>query len=119
MTLEQANQIKQDWGKFLEMTNGRLMSLFLGQIPELLLPYKKEIIEEALEIMIKYFSDNANEEAVNTIKSSIQLLGMYVDDREAIKEASKHFSDKDYLDIISKTTGNDQQKQYEYVLNNF
>lgn len=119
MTLQQADQIRQDWGKFLEITNGRLMGLFLGQIPERLLPYKKEVIKEALEMIIKHFSDNGNKEAENAVKKTIPFLDIYINDEKAIKEASNHFSDKDYLDIMSKTSGDDQQKQYEYVLENF
>lgn len=118
MTLQQADQIRQDWGKFLEITNGRLMGLFLGQIPERLLPYKKEVIKEALEMIIKHFNDNGNEDAVRVISETVPFLEMYIDDKKAIEEASKHFSDKNYIDVISTTAGDDQQKQYDYILGN-
>ena len=118
MTLKQADHIRQDWGKFLEITNGQLTGLFLTNIPERLLPYKKEVILEALNMLIEHCTSNGDTESINLIKNTIPFLDLYVDDSEALAFAVKNFNDRDYLDLFKKTNDS-QQKQYEYVLANY
>lgn len=118
MTLKQADHIRQDWGKFLEITNGHLIGLFLTNIPERLLPYKKEVILEALNMLIEYCKSNGDTESINLIKNTIPSLDWYVNDSEALATAAKNFNDKVYLDLFKKTDES-QQKQYDYVLANY
>jgi hypothetical protein len=118
MTLQQADQIRMDWAKFLEITNGRLVSLFLTHIPERFLPYSKEVIIEALEIVIKQFEKEGNQGAANITKATIPYLEWYVDDSEAIAIAAKNFVDKEYQKVFSKTNDG-QEKQYKYIIENF
>lgn len=119
MTLQQADQIRQDWGKFLEITNGRLMSYFMAKIPKSFLPYEKEIIEEALNLLIDYCNKNGNIEAVKSINNTIPFLSIYIDDDEAILEISKNFSNEKYLSTIKKHFGDGQKEQYKYIIENF
>ena len=118
MTLKQADHIRQDWGKFLEITNGQLIGLFLTAIPERLLPYKKEVILEALNTLIEYCKNNGDIESMNLIKNTVATLDWYVDDSVALTAAAKNFNDKDYIDLFKKTKDS-QQEQYEYVLANY
>lgn len=100
MSIQTADTIRKDWGKFLEITNGNLMMIFFTKIPQSLLPYPKQSIKEALDIVSKHFSSIGNQDAVNTIESTLPLLEMYVDDEEAIKSAAKKFSDEKYLNAV-------------------
>lgn len=100
MDLKLADRIRLDWGKFLEISNGPLMMLFMSKIPQSLLPYPKEKIIEALEIVIQHFAILGNSEAVKTTESTKPLLEFYVDDQEAIKAAAKNLNNEDYLKAI-------------------
>lgn len=100
MDLKLADKIRLDWGKFLEISNGPLMMLFMSKIPQSLLPYPKEKIIEALDLVAQHFAIMGNEKAVKTIESTKPFLELYVDDQEAIGEAAKNFSNKNYLDAI-------------------
>jgi len=91
----------------------------MAKIPQTLLPYRKEIILEALEKVAKYFEENQNDQAVKAVKTTIPFLDIYVDDEKAIIEASKNFADDKYVGAIKKYFGDDQEKQYKYVLDNF
>lgn len=51
MDLKLADAIRLDWGKFLEISNGPLMMVFMTKIPQSLLPYPKEKIIEALDVV--------------------------------------------------------------------
>jgi hypothetical protein len=46
MDLEEADKVRQDWGTFLEISNSKLMKLFLSEIPESLLPHPKTKIKQ-------------------------------------------------------------------------
>jgi len=100
MDLKLADKIRLDWGKFLEISNGPLMMLFMSKIPQSLLPYPKEKIIEALDVITQHFAAIGNSEAVKTIESTKPLLEFYVDDQEAIQAAIKNFSNENYLKAI-------------------
>lgn len=97
MDLEEADKIRMEWGKFLEFSNGKLMKLFLAEIPESLLPYPKHKIEQALDICIDYFNSEGNQEAIESFESVKASLMFYVPDRQAIQSAAKRFSNPDFL----------------------
>lgn len=120
MDLKLADRIRMDWGKFLEISNGSLVMVFMGKIPQSLLPYPKEKIIEALDIISKYFTENNNEEAVKVIESAKPYLDMYVDDREALRFAKSNLSNEQYLDIILSKLSQGQKdlfSQIEQIVN--
>ena len=100
MDLKLADSIRLDWGKFLEISNGPLMLVFMAKIPQGVLPYPKEKIVEALDIIAKHFAENGNEEAIKIVESTKPYLDMYIDDKEAMSTAAGNFNNKGYLDAI-------------------
>lgn len=116
MNLKIADSIRSDWGKFLEITDGTLMMIFLGKIPESLLPYPKESIKEALNICVDYFNNKGNIEAVKTVKATIPFLELYVPDKEALENAAVNFADPERLKAILPLLGGGQVKQLQYLI---
>lgn len=100
MKLEIAENIRMDWGKFLETSHGVLLRLFFPKIPQGLLPYPRETIEEALDMQMKHFSSTGNQQAVESIKATLPFLWPFVDDKEALQEAAKRFSDDRFLAAV-------------------
>lgn len=115
MTLEEADIIRKDWGKFLEITNGSLMMLFFTKIPESFLPYPKETIEEALNVVAEHFHNLGNAEAVNTVQATIPFLMSYVPDKEAIEQLKTNLSNQKYVDVILPNLGEKQREQLKYI----
>jgi len=100
MNLRVADAIRKDWGKFLEVTHGSLMMVFLTKIPQALLPYPKEAIEEALDVVVNHLASAGNYEAVKIIESTKSFLELYAEDKEALESAAEMFKDKNYLKSI-------------------
>jgi len=92
MSLARADEIRMAWGKFLEVAFGGLVTLFLCDIPESVLPYPKDEIECALNITAKEFFNTGNKEASTVIQGTIPYLIMFVNDKEAIDKLLKKHS---------------------------
>ena len=107
MTLNEANKIVQIYGKYLEYIGGKLLTIFCARIPQSLLPYPKDVLEEALNIMAEYHHKAGNHNVVNSIQTTIAALIGYVDDEEAILQAAKNFNEpgwrKTMLSAIKKS----------------
>lgn len=97
MTIEEADEIRLGYGKFLEVANGQLIKLFLTEIPECLLPYPKKDIEEALGICIDFFRSEGEEDLVETFKAVRASLIFYKPVKQALKSASERFADPDFI----------------------
>jgi len=102
MTLEQSQKIQMAWGKFLEVTYGKLMMFFWSNIPESFLPYPKKEIECALNIVAEHYWNQGNKEAVNTIQSTIPCLMGFVDDKKAIDKVLIKLNNPTLRDRIIK-----------------
>ena len=102
MTVEKADKIRQDYGEFLEHSNGPLMLLFMNEIPESLLPHPKSDIEEALNICIDLLQSEDNKEMVETFKGAKAYLMFYAPVEQALKSASKRFVDPKFLKVYTK-----------------
>jgi hypothetical protein len=87
MNLKLAEAIMHDYGKFLEISHGGLMGLFSTEIPESLLPYPKEKIEEALVNMANFFREN--ETIKRNIEACLASLECYIEDKKALESFSK------------------------------
>lgn len=84
MTINEAQEVMHKYGFFLEHVNPSISKIFLTDMPESLLPYKKETILESLDIMEKEFTEQNNNQAVESIRGVRVLLSMYVDDHTAL-----------------------------------
>jgi pyruvate/2-oxoacid:ferredoxin oxidoreductase alpha subunit len=102
MDLEEADRIRDAWGKFLEVANPGLMRVFGAQIPEAVLPYPKEKIEEAMDICIDYFKDEDNEQLVETFKATKAMLIAYGNSEAAVEAASNKFKNPEFLKVFNK-----------------
>jgi hypothetical protein len=100
MTLNEADKIVQIWGRFIEYMSGKLMHIFGAQIPESFLPYPKDTIEEALNIIAEYHHKAGNHQAVQHLQTTLAHLIMYVDDEEALLQASRNFNNPSWRDAI-------------------
>jgi hypothetical protein len=94
MTIEQADIVRSEWGKFLEHENNILMRLFLGKIPESTLPYPKDIIKDAIDTICNH--PDINPELINVLNGTVPILETYIDDDQALDNAISMFSNEDY-----------------------
>ena len=102
MTLGEAKQIVKIWGQYLEFCQDRLQALFIGSIPESLLPYPIKTLENGLNMVAKYYHDNGNLEAYKQLSDSFKYLSLYVDDEKALQISATKFNDSKIRLIISK-----------------
>ena len=119
MTLKQADVIMKDYAKFLEITDGKLRFIFLSTIPQGLLPYSKKVIMEAFKIVIKHCEVKGDQITIDLILKCIPNLIDYVNDEEAFKKASSHFSNKVCQSSFKKYLGECQRDRFKYVTSNF
>lgn len=100
MTLEKAQKIVHIWGVYVEYFQSKLTILFGSSIPESFLPFPKETIEAANNIMAAYYYKLGNKEVVKVLEETICWLDGYQKDEEAIVETVKKFKDKKMRDAI-------------------
>lgn len=100
MEVERAQRVVDIWGKHLEHCYGKLNMIFMAKIPESFLPFPKDVIEEATNIVAKHWFDVGNKEASTKIQSTISFLGFYEEDEKALLNAAKNFNDKKFRDAI-------------------
>lgn len=93
MTFNEASKIVKIWGVFLEFASGKLLTFFGAHIPESFLPFPKETIEKALNVLAEYHHNIGNQDEVKLLQSSIGALLLYVDDEEAVLNTVKRFED--------------------------
>jgi lipoate-protein ligase A len=108
MNLKLAEAIMHDYGKFLEISHGGLMGLFSTEIPESLLPYPKEKIEEALVNMANFFREN--ETIKRNIEACLASLECYIEDKKALESFSKKMKNKEFMEKFLKWRKNRQEK---------
>jgi hypothetical protein len=88
MTFDEANKIYRVWRKWYWPINFILESIFLTKKPESFLPYPKEVLEEALNIVAKYYFENGKIKHSKLIQDSIPAIWEYTNDEESFKQAS-------------------------------
>ena len=100
MNLKQAQKIVNDYGGFIECALFRYnITIFLEFIPESLLPYPPQLIEDAINIVAEYYHYCGDKETVNDLqRCGIHLL-YFKDDQKAILAAVKNFNEKKWLDL--------------------
>lgn len=113
MTLEEANKIVNIWGRYLEYSSGKLNLIFGAYIPESFLPFKINILEEAINIVAEYHHDLGDKKAVKDLQSTIGYLLGYKDDEEAVLQTAKMFSNKKWRDAMLPVFKNFQNEWLE------
>ncbi len=95
MTINEANKIFRDWKEYAEI-NDKLMKFFMfSGIPESFLPYPKEMLEEALNIVAKNYFDSGDHKASEAVKNTIAFLIFYKSDEEAFDTITNNLMIKD------------------------
>jgi len=100
MTLEKAQKIVNIWGIYIEYFQSKLTILFRNHIPESFLPFPKETLEDAINIIAEYYHNSEDKKAVNVLEESACWLTTYVKDEEAILKTINFFNDKKKRDAI-------------------
>lgn len=100
MTLDQASEISRIWSLHLEHSFGKLNFIFMASIPESFLPFPKDVIEEALNILAEEQHKYGNRDAVEGVKAAGAFLVAYKDDQEAILQAAKRFSNPEWCNAV-------------------
>lgn len=118
LTLEEAENIVQVWGIFLEHSGG-LRTFFGIDIPRSLLPYPIEIIQGALNKMEALYWKAGNKERVKLLEETEMLLMQFSDDKEAIENTIKRLQDEDWQEIVISSIKNYQKSQSQngYLVN--
>jgi hypothetical protein len=100
MTLVEADKIVLIWGKYLEYVSGKITFIFGTRIPESLLPYPKDILLDALNIMAEHHHKSSNQRRVKLMRETAAELIAYVNDEEALLQAAKNFNDPKWREAI-------------------
>ena len=100
MTFTEADKIVQIWGRYLEYVNGKVSLLFGVRIPESFLPFPKDVLIKALDIMTEHHLKTGNKRKADLIKETASELYIYVDDEEAILQAVKLFNDPKWREAM-------------------
>jgi len=100
MTLDEANKIIHIWGCYLEYCQERLQALFIASIPESLLPYPPEILQDAINIVAKYYHDIRDFEKYELLQKSFGRLCLYVKDENALQNAARKFNEPEVREAI-------------------
>ena len=108
MTLNEADKIVRIYGRYLEYCS-KITAIFLPRIPESFLPFPKDTLFEALNIMTKHYHATGNQRGVKLIQEIAGHLISYVDDEEALLQAAKLFNDPKWRQAFVLTLKNLQK----------
>ena len=90
MTYDEAWEIVTAWGVYLEHSHARLVTIFfLGHLPASLLPYPKQVLEDAINAVAKYYFDMGDYATSDFFKSTCGPLMLYSSDDYAIEQLFK------------------------------
>jgi hypothetical protein len=96
MTYLEANQIFVDYGTFLAKSFAKINMLFQQNIPESFLPYPKDQLEEALNIVDRHYFDTKDKHKQDMTREVMMLLELFKDDEEAVIETAKNFNNPEW-----------------------
>ena len=123
MILSEAKKYFRVWSKWYWPCHCILEATFGTKIPESFLPYRKEILEEALNTVAKYYFDNGNHKASTDIQNMIVYIWLYTNDNEALGEFTKTLSNPKtqevrliFIDGFRNSWSTWLEKQYEVDL---
>jgi len=108
------SEVHKAFSSHVTYTHGILMYLFDGEIPELLLPYPKDLIEKALIDWEQYIFQQTKIEHDSSLE--FQCLEMYVSNDYSLKEMAKTFNKLSSRDDFVKFFYINQKKQYSELI---
>ena len=111
LSLDEVNEITLAYGKFVEVANGPLMELFHSEIPESLLPFPKNVIERALIYAEKFWVEEGNMDAAESLASTRVLLMAYKDSTESLQGFQHRLGDAAWRKAILPRLGHAQKQQ--------
>lgn len=88
------------WGKWLEVANPKVMKMFMSNIPESLLPYPAEKINEAVNIYANAFEEDGQPDVAEQLRSTLPILNMFGEDKIAIDKAAERFANPEFIDTF-------------------
>jgi len=97
MTLIEAEEIFTVWKEWYWPCHFLLDSVFGPGIPESFLPYPKDVLEEALNIMAKRYYDRGDFQISNKIQETMICIPFYKENETAWEEAAKLFSNPEMM----------------------
>ena len=105
MTFEDADKIVRIWGKWEEYVYGRFKNIFMNCIPESSLPFTKNTLFEALNIMAEHYLQIGTEHAFELMNESVFMIhNEFVDDEKALIEMAKNINDPKWRESIITST---------------
>jgi hypothetical protein len=99
MTFDEADKIVLIYGRYLEYCSHILM-IFGARIPESFLPFPKDTLEKALNIMAEHYHKAGDQHRVKLMQEVAANLPAYVDDEEALIRTAKLFNDPKWRDAF-------------------
>ena len=99
MIIDTASKIVDIWGKHIEYCS-KLHNIFVPHIPESFLPFPKEIIEEASNIITEQHYKNGDKGKGDSIKNTESFLLYYINDEEAILKSAKLWNESAFREVM-------------------
>ena len=100
MTFIEACEIFDVWKNWYWPCHFLLDSVFGPIIPESFLPYPKNVLEEALNIVAKDFFDKGNIQASKDIQRAMFFINCYEENEKAWEQAAKSFSNPEMMKVM-------------------
>jgi len=100
MTLIEANEIFKVWKEWYWPCHFLLHSALGPTIPESFLPYPKDVLEEALNIVAKHYYDSGNIQISKTIQETMACILWYEENEKAWEQAAKMFSNPEMMRVM-------------------
>lgn len=110
MTIREAGKIVEIWGRYLEFCS-KLIVVFGHKIPDSFLPFPKDILDEAIDIIIDQYHKEGNKHMINVLEESrYDLYIRYVNDEEALINAAEMFSNSELRQALATSLKELQQE---------
>ncbi len=101
MTLDDADKIVHIWGRWLEFAYGKLHLIFLHGIPESFLPFPKDTLYKALDIMASNYSKTGDKHSIELMNNSaVTIHHDFVDNEAALINAAKDFNNPEWRRVF-------------------
>jgi hypothetical protein len=97
MTIIEAREIFRVWKEWYWPCHFLLDSVFGPTIPESFLPYPKDVLEEALNIVAKHYHESGNIRLSKGIQDAMMSVHYYAKDEEAWDQAARMFSNPEMM----------------------
>lgn len=112
ISLEDAVKIMNIWGRFMEYT-GFLIILFGVNIPESILPFRKNVLVGALNKMIKHYNDYGDIKKAKAVEETLVSLVQYTNDEEAMSIAARNYNNPKWREVFISSIKEHQNDMIE------